>query len=173
MWNILTVTQHPNCLEICAFNHKIDYVKMFRRFLKLKAIKMAWLGQEIWQFCCMGGCCLFVELHQEGYAPAAYAVCWFSLHIERKNTFGIFLKPWVKQKFITRIGLGKQKPILCFAFDFFVTMVWNLKIFNWEPNKLVVFFFFKCFLVSPFFFEILSTMPTQSTWIWYEFFYCL
>ena len=47
-----------------AFNHKIDYFTIFRRFKILKGITITVLVQKLRRFCWMGGFSLLVELHR-------------------------------------------------------------------------------------------------------------
>ena len=73
----------------------------------------------------MCGSSLFVELHQEGSAPAACAVGLFSLYIEKKLMWHFFII--IPKKFYLN-NKAIQKKLLCFAFvysvepksDFFV-----------------------------------------------------
>ena len=44
--------------------------------------RIASLVQHIWQFCWMGGFCLFVELHQEGPVPATWAAGLFYVKMQ-------------------------------------------------------------------------------------------
>ena len=66
----------------------------------------------------MSCCCLFVDLHQEGSAPAACAVGLFSLYIE-KNIYVVlfFFKAGSKTKVIRRIGLSKKKRLVLHFFS--------------------------------------------------------
>ena len=54
-------------------------------------IEITLLVQELRQFCCLCGFCLFEELHQEGSAHAACAVGLFSfIYLEKKIKIALF-----------------------------------------------------------------------------------
>ena len=74
------------------------------------AIKIARLVQDLRQVFCMTGFCLFVELHQEGSAPATCAVGLFSFYIEKK--IDIFFLAGSHYYSNRRLGLSKTR--LCF-----------------------------------------------------------
>ena len=103
-------------VENSDFSQKIHYVLIFRRFLILKGFKIAQLVQELRQFCWMGRLCLFVELHQEGSAPAACAIGLFSLYIKKKQIMRhIFLKARSQNKLSFRIMRLSKKNNALFA----------------------------------------------------------
>ena len=54
-----------------ASSNKIGYVAQAYRILNLKGYQACIIGSKVTGFCCMVLFCLLVELHQEGYVPAA------------------------------------------------------------------------------------------------------
>ena len=115
----------PKWLRDGAFIIKIDYVGIFKRFLMWMTIKIARLVQELQQFFCMTGFCLFVELHQDGSAPAT-CTC-FPIILKKIDILHFFLAG--SRYNLNRI-LGLTKTNLCFVLLLYVlAKVWQFKIF--------------------------------------------
>ena len=150
LWKYLYSAAMPKRLKDGALIKKIDYIIIFRRFLIWMAIKIAWRVQELQKFFCMIGFCLFVELHQDGSAPATCAVSLFSFYIEKNRCVDFFLAG--NHNNLNR-RLGVSKTNLCFVLhSSFLAKVWNLKIFLLS----------NAFSFLSGFPENLSTIPTQA-----------